>query len=207
VLIVGTDDWPFPVPLVRKDGQWQFDSVAGRNEILYRRIGRNERNAIEVCLAYTAAQKEYADSDPQARGGPEYAQRIVSRPGRKDGLFWPVKDGERASPLGELAAAAAREGYRPRDGGAPYYGYYYRILRKQGADASGGAYDYVARGRMIGGFALVAYPAQYRNSGVMTFIVNHDGVVYQKDLGPRTARIAARMTSFDPDKTWSKVSR
>jgi len=206
VLIIGPEDWPFPIPLVRKNGDWRFDAVAGRQEILFRRIGRNERNAIEVCLAYVDAQKEFAQLAPSTLGASVYAERIASQPGKKDGLYWPQKDGEPASPLGELAAAAAHEGYRPGGGGtAPYHGYYYRILLAQGPSAPGGAYDYVVKGKMIGGFALVAYPAEYRNSGVMSFIVNHDGTVYQKDLGPRTSKISRAMTTFNPDKTWRKI--
>jgi hypothetical protein len=206
VFVLGLDNWPFPIPLVRDNRGWRFDTEAGRQEILFRRIGRNERNAIQVSLAYVDAQNEYAAMNPQGRDVPSYARRIVSRPGKKDGLYWPTKEGEQISPLGELAATAAREGYRPGQGRSPYHGYYYRILRAQGPAAAGGAYGYVARGEMIGGFALVAYPAEYRNSGVMTFIVNHDGTVFQKDLGPRTARLASRMTRFNPDRSWQKVS-
>lgn len=205
-LMIGSDSWPFPVPLVKAERGWSFDARAGKQEILYRRVGRNERSAIEVCLAYVDAQQDYAAMDPQKAGIPNYAQRVVSRPGKKDGLFWPAKDGEQASPFGELAAAAAREGYRASQKPSPYYGYYYKILKAQGPAAAGGAYDYTARGKMIGGFALVAYPAAYRNSGVMTFIVNHDGTVFQKDLGPRTRQIASGMTRFDPGKSWKKVA-
>lgn len=204
ILIIGPEDWPFPIPLARKSGQWQFDAVAGKREILARRIGSNERNAIKVCLAYVNAQKEYAAMNPQNLSVSAYAERIASRAGNKDGLYWPKAAGEPESPLGEIAAAATREGYRPGTGSAPYHGYYYRILKAQGSNAPGGATDYVIKGKMIGGFALVAYPAEYRSSGVMTFIVSHDGVVYEKDLGPRTAKIAASMSEFDPDKTWKK---
>jgi hypothetical protein len=206
VLVLGQDDWPFPIPLVRADGSWQFDADTGRQEILFRRIGRNERNAIQACLAFVDAQNDYALMDPQKNGISVYAQRVVSRPDKKDGLYWPTKEGEPVSPLGELAAAAAREGYRPGQGRVPYHGYYYKVLQRQGSAAPGGAYDYVARGKMIGGFALVAYPAEYRNSGVMTFVVNHEGAVFQKDLGPRTPRIASRMSRFNPDSTWQKVN-
>ena len=204
VLVIGREDWPFPIPLVRKDDSWQFDAAAGREEILYRRIGRNELDAIETCLAYVDAQQDYAGQGVAGNG--VYAQRIVSRPGKKDGLYWPAQSGADESPLGELAASAAAEGYRAGQQRAPYHGYYYKVLTRQGPDASGGAMDYVVRGNMIGGFALVAYPAEYRNSGVMTFLVNHQGNVYEKDLGPNTARIAAGMTAFNPDKTWRRVT-
>ena len=204
VLIIGQEDWPFPIPLVRKDSTWRFDTAAGREEILYRRIGRNELNAIETCLAYVDAQQEYAEQGVAGNG--VYAQRIASRPGKKDGLYWPAQSSADESPLGELAASAAAEGYRAGQQRAPYHGYYYKILTRQGPNASGGALDYVVRGRMIGGFALVAYPAEYMNSGVMTFLVNHQGNVYEKDLGPNTARIAAGMTAFNPDNTWRRVT-
>jgi hypothetical protein len=204
VLIIGREDWPFPIPLVRKDGTWRFDTAAGRDEILYRRIGRNELNAIETSLAYVDAQQDYAEQGVAGNG--VYAQRIVSRPGKRDGLYWPAQFSADESPLGELAASAAAEGYRAGQQRAPYHGYYYKVLTRQGPNAPGGALDYVVRGRMIGGFALVAYPAEYRNSGVMTFLVNHQGNVYEKDLGPNTARIAAGMTAFNPDKTWRRVT-
>jgi Protein of unknown function (DUF2950) len=204
VLIIGREDWPFPIPLVRKDGTWRFDTAAGREEILYRRIGRNELDAIETCLAYIDAQQEYAER--RVAGNGIYAQRIVSRPGKKDGLYWPAQSSTDESPLGELAASAAAEGYRAGQQRAPYHGYYYKVLTRQGPNAPGGALDYVVRGNMIGGFALVAYPAEYRNSGVMTFLVNHQGNVYEKDLGPDTARIAAGMTAFNPDNTWRRVA-
>jgi Protein of unknown function (DUF2950) len=204
VLIIGREDWPFPIPLVRKDGTWRFDTAAGREEILYRRIGRNELNAIETCLAYVDAQQEYAERGIAGNG--VYAQRIVSRPGKTDGLYWPAQSSADESPLGELAASAAAEGYRAGQQRAPYHGYYYKVLTRQGPNAPGGALDYVVRGNMIGGFALVAYPAEYRNSGVMTFLVNHQGNVYEKDLGPDTARIAAGMTAFNPDNTWRRVA-
>jgi len=205
VMIIGPDDFPFPIPLVRKDGSWRFDTAAGRLEILARRVGRNELDAIQACLAYVDAQNEYAEKDRTGAGAGVYAQSIASQPGKKDGLYWPAAQDGDQSPLGELVAQAAAKGYRIGEGRAPFHGYYYKILTKQGAAAPGGALDYVVRGKMIGGFALVAYPAEYENSGVMTFIVNHAGDVYQKDLGPRTAELAERMTSFNPDKTWKKV--
>ncbi|HZN28920.1 MAG TPA: DUF2950 domain-containing protein [Xanthobacteraceae bacterium] len=204
VLVLGNQDWPFPIPLVRKDGTWRFDTAAGREEILFRRVGRNELAAIQAILAYVDAQHEYAEKGVGGNG--VYAQRIVSRPGTKDGLYWPAQTGEDDSPLGEFAASAAAEGYRAGQQRIPYHGYYYKVLTRQGPNASGGALDYVVRGKMIGGFALVAYPAQYDNSGIMTFLVNHQGTIYEKDLGPQTAAIAGGMTAFNPDSTWQRVS-
>jgi Protein of unknown function (DUF2950) len=205
-LIIGSDDFPFPIPLIRKGDSWQFDTAAGRQEILARRIGRNELDAIQSSLAYVDAQNEYADKDRTGAGAGVYAQRIVSETGRKNGLYWPSSASGDESPLGELVAEATQQGYRVGEGRAPYHGYYFKILTKQGPDAHGGALDYVVNGKMLGGFALVAYPAEYRNSGVMTFIVNHEGVVFQKDLGPRTAELAERMTAFNPDSSWTKVT-
>lgn len=205
VLKIGNDDFPFPIPLSRKGGAWKFDTAAGRLEILYRRIGRNELNAIQACLAYVDAQNEYAEKDRTGAGVATYAQHIVSHPGKKDGLYWPVGQGDDASPLGELVAQAATEGYRVGGGRIPFHGYYFKVLTQQGPTAPGGAVDYVVRGKMIGGFALVAYPAEYGNSGVMTFLVNHTGVVFQKDLGKRSTRRATRITRFNPDQTWKKV--
>jgi len=202
-VIIGKDDFPFPIPLVRKGDTWQFDTAAGREEILARRIGRNELSAIQASLAYVDAQNEYAEKDRGAGVG-VYAQRIMSSPGKKDGLYWPSAQGEEQSPLGELVAQATAQGYRAGSGRIPFHGYYYKILTQQGPAASGGELDYEVRGKMIGGFALIAYPAQYGNSGVMTFIVNHKGTVYEKDLGPDTAKLAARITWFNPDKTWKK---
>jgi hypothetical protein len=206
VVMLGDVEWPFPIPLVERNGAWRFDTTAGREEILYRRIGRNELAAIQVCLAYIDAQNEYAEEDRTGNGVKSYARRIVSNDGKKDGLYWPTKAGEPSSPIGDIAAAASAQGYKIGGGRAPFHGYYYRILTAQGPTAPGGAINYVVRGNMIGGFALVAYPAQYGNSGVMTFLVNHDGVVFQKDLGPQTMRLASRMTSFNPDHTWRKVA-
>lgn len=206
ILVIGQEDFPLPIPLVRKDGLWRFDTSAGREEILFRRIGRDELDAIQSCLAYVDAQNEYAERDRTGAGANTYAQRIISEPGKKDGLYWPTSQGEDASPLGELIAEATAQGYRPGDGRTPFHGYYFKILTKQGPAAPGGELDYIVRGKMIGGFALVAYPAEYRNSGVMTFIVNHTGDVFQKDLGPDTAKLAERTTSFNPDRTWKKVT-
>lgn len=204
IAVIGDQDFPFPIPLVRKDGAWQFDSAAGREEIVMRRIGRNELSAIEVCRAFVDAQQEYAERKDV--GGGAYARYVVSRRGTRNGLYWFVRPGEEESPLGEFVAAAAPEGYRPGQQRTPYHGYYYRILTRQGANAPGGALNYIVRGKMIGGFALVAYPARYGNSGIMTFLVNHAGIVYQKDLGPSTGRIAARMMEFNPDGTWQRVT-
>jgi hypothetical protein len=205
ILVIGQLGHPFPIPLVRKDGRWRFDTAAGRKEILFRRIGRNEMDVIQVCLAYVDAQNEYAEKDRTGAGMNTYAQHIVSHPGLKDGLYWPTGQGEEPSPLGEFAANAASEGYRVGGGRAPFHGYYFKILTAQGAAAPGGELDYIVRGKMIGGFALVAYPAEYRNSGVMTFVVSHAGVVFQKDLGPDTAKFVERVTEFNPNKTWQKV--
>jgi hypothetical protein len=205
VLVIGDNDYPFPIPLVRKNGQWSFDTEAGRREILYRRIGHNELDAIQTCLAFVDAQDEYAEKDRTGTGTGVYAERFISQPGKKDGLYWPTAQGEEESPLGELFAAASRQGYRAGEGRSPYHGYYYKILTRQGPAAVGGTADYVVNGKMIGGFALVAYPAEYRNSGVMTFLVNHNGTVFQKDLGPKTAELAEAMTSYNPDPTWKKV--
>jgi hypothetical protein len=208
IMIIGADDFPLPIPLARKGDTWRFDTAAGRDEILFRRIGANELSAIQACLAYVDAQNEYAEKDRTSAGVNTYAQRIISRPGKKDGLYWPSAQGEEESPLGELVAQATQQGYRAKggEGRTPYHGYYFKILTQQGPAAAGGAFDYVVGGKMIGGFALVAYPAEYRNSGVQTFLVNHAGTVFQKDLGPDTARIAERMASFNPDQTWQKVS-
>lgn len=204
-LIIGQDDFPFPIPLVQKNGSWSFDTKAGREEVLYRRIGRNELAAIQAALAYVDAQNEYADMTKTKDGMSVYAQKIVSSPGKKDGLYWPAAQGEQQSPLGEAVADATTQGYRVGNTPIPYHGYYYRILTRQGPTAPGGALNYVVGGNMIGGFALVAYPAEYGNSGVMTFLVNHDGTVFQKDLGPNTRQAAQRMTAFNPDHTWKKV--
>ena len=209
VLSVGKDNWPFPIPLVmQKSGAWVFDTAKGKEEIVNRRIGENELSAIKVALAYVDAQREYAMKDYDGDGLLEYAQKFRSDPGQKNGLYWEAKPGEEHSPLGPLAAQAVKEGYgqnKASDKPWPFHGYFYRILTAQGKNASGGAYSYLVKGSMIGGFALVAYPAEYRNSGVMTFIVNHDGKVFQKDLGKNTASLAQSMKEYNPDKTWSEV--
>lgn len=206
ILLIGEQDWPFPIPIIRKDGGWEFNTDAGREEVLYRRIGRNELNTIQVCLAYVDAQNDYAAMNPSGGKEESYAQRIISSPGKKDGLYWPASANEKASPLGEAAAEASAEGYRLGDGPAPYHGYYYKVLTRQGPSAPGGELNYVVNGKMIGGFALVAYPAEYGNSGVMTFLVNHSGVVFQRDLGPSTAQIASQLTTFNPDHTWKRLT-
>jgi len=198
-LILGTEDFPFPIPLINTKSGWEFDADAGRIEILYRRIGRNELDVIQTCLAFVDAENEYAEKDRTGDGAGVYAQRVVSSPGKKDGLYW--RDDADPSPLGELAAQAAAEGYKAGEQPAPYHGYYFRILKGQGPDAPGGALHYVVKGKMIGGFALIAYPAEYGNSDVMTFMVNHAGIVYQKDLGRQTEAIAKRIMLFDPDQT------
>ncbi len=206
VLQIGPHDWPFPIPIVKKNQQWSFDTKKGKEELNNRRIGRNELSTIQTCLAYVDAQREYAAKDRDTDGLFEYAQKFVSTPGTKDGLYWEAKPGEEESPFGDLFARATREGYKKTDNKpTPYHGYYFKILKAQGKNAPGGAYDYVVKGRMIGGFGMVAYPANYGVSGVMTFVVNHDGIVYEKNLGKDTAKIAQAMKLFNPDKTWKKV--
>ena len=209
VLYVGPDDFPFPIPLVPDGPSWRWDVEEGREEILKRRIGRNELSVIQVCLAYVDAQREYYSQSRKRDGVLEYAQRFPSTPGKRDGLYWVTKPDEPPSPLGTLVTRAQAAGYGRGSGsasaGVPFHGYFYRILLKQGPNAPDGAYDYVVGGHMIGGFGLLAYPARYGESGVMTFIMNHDGVVYQKDLGPATPRAAAAIQAFDPDPTWKRV--
>ncbi len=200
VLSVGKDSWPFPIPIVKDAAGWRFDARQGQEEILNRRIGRNELSAVQAMLAYVDAQREYYLRNPQGDKLLHYAQKFASAPGKRDGLYFPTQAGEKPSPLGPLFASAKAEGYTKGDSSlpVPYHGYRYRILRGQGADAPGGAYEYIAQGRMIGGFALVAWPASYGNSGVMTFIVNHGGVVYEKDLGPDTAAAVQKITTIQP---------
>jgi hypothetical protein len=205
ILYVGKDDWPMPVPIVKAGKRWHFQPEEGRQEILSRRIGKNEIGAIQTCLAIVDAQKEYAVLDRDTDQLLEYAQKFESEKGKSDGLYWETAPGEPLSPLGPLVARATAEGYGKAEQLSPYHGYYFRILNAQGENAKGGAYSYMADGSMIGGFAIVAYPALYRASGVKTFIVNHEGVVYEKDLGPETAQLAVAVTVFDPDKSWKKV--
>lgn len=203
LLHIGSQDRVFPLPLVRKAGRWFFDTKAGKEELLCRRVGRNELNVIEVLRAYTDAQREYASKDRDNDGVLEFAQRLISTEGRKDGLYWDVKEGEEESPLGPLIAKAAGEGYKDRIKMEPFHGYYFRILTAQGPSAKGGAFDYTAKGNMVLGFGLIAYPAKYGSSGIMTFMVNQEGVIYQKDRGKKTVRAAAM--KYDPDKTWKRV--
>jgi Protein of unknown function (DUF2950) len=208
VLETGKDGWPFPIPLVKQGDAWRFDTNAGKEELINRRIGRNELDVIQVSLAIVDAEREYYRRDPDNDSLLQYAQKLISTKGKRDGLYWETKPGEQPSPLGLLVAQARAEGYKGAGGKpVPYHGYYYKLLTGQGKDAPGGAYDYLVRGKMMGGFGVVAYPAQYGSSGIMTFIVNHDGVVYQKDLGAKTASIAQSMTKFNPDKTWTPVKQ
>jgi hypothetical protein len=206
-LEVGDDRWPFPIPLVKRDGKWLFDTEAGKDELLNRRIGRNELMTLSAVRAYVDAQREYAAKDRDGDEVLEFAQKIVSASGKKDGLYWdPEFDGE-LSPLGPLAAKAQSEGYaksRKEDAAPePFHGYYYKILTAQAKSAPGGKYSYIINQNMIAGFALVAWPASYGETGVMTFLVNQQGRVYQKDLGPDTAKVAAKVKAYDPDKTWA----
>ena len=210
IVVIGKNEWPFPIPLVKKNDSWVFDTAKGREEVLNRRIGDNELSAIQVSLAYFDSQREYAQKDRDGDGLLEYAQKFRSDPGKKNGLYWEAKTGEEVSPLGPFAVRAAKEGYAQSakpDKPAPYHGYYYKILSAQGKDAPGGAYSYLVKGNMIGGFALVAYPAEYGNSGVMTLIVNHSGKVFQKDLGKNTAPVASAMKEYNPDSTWTEVKQ
>lgn len=207
-LVVGPNDWPLPIPLVESNGRWTFDTKAGAQTIIDRRIGRNELSAIRTLLATIDAQHDYFNRAKQATGTGEYATRFVSTPGGHDGLYWPVTQGETESPLGPLIDAALDAGYPGEIIGGkpdPYEGYYFRILTAQGPNGDGGAKDYIQSGRLTGGFALVAWPAVFGSSGVMTFIAGPDGDVYQKDLGPDTARLGAEITTFEPDSTWSRV--
>ncbi len=207
-LIVGDESWPFPIPLVKDSGGWRFDTEAGKFEILARRIGRNELAAIGVLRTYVLAQREYASVGHDGRPSGIFAQQVRSDPGRQNGLYWPIDNpADPPSPLGEFAADAAKEGYtgEAEAGSRPYHGYYYRILKGQGPSAPGGAMSYVAAGRMTEGFAMIAYPAEYMNSGVMTFLVGPDGVVYETDLGPDTLTIASTISTYDPDTSWRVV--
>lgn len=211
ILQIGAEKWPFPVPIVKKGGAWLFDTVAGRDEIINRRIGHNELLAIKVSRAYVDAQLEYYTmSEPDGDQIPKYAQRMLSTPGRKDGLYWPTSAGAKESPLGPLVAKAREDGYmeqrRPGEKGPrPFHGYYFHILKQQGKSAPGGKFKYVVNGNMVGGHALVAYPARWGVSGVMTFVVNQRGRVYQKNLGPKTTEIARTMKAYNPDLSWKLV--
>jgi len=201
-LYVGSENWPMPIPLLERGKSWYFDTVAAKKEILYRRVGRNELSTIRVCQQLVAAQKEYYSTHNS-----EYPQKFLSDEGKQDGLYWKAAEGQPQSPIGPLVASAVSEGYTPTHDGeptTPYRGYFYRMLTRQGASASGGAKNYVANGKMTGGFAFVAYPAEYMSSGVMTFIVAQDGVVYRKDLGKNTAVLAKAMKEYNPDSSWAK---
>ncbi|MGE5362182.1 MAG: DUF2950 domain-containing protein [Bacteroidales bacterium] len=207
-LVIGAEKWPLPVPLAKVSGGWQFDTDAGRDEILSRRIGRDELRAIDVCRDYVTMQKEYAGQPRDAKVAGLYAQKFRSAPGRQDGLYWSVGAEETPSPLGGLIAQAVVEGYdQNKDSPQPLWGYYFRVLTAQGAAAKGGAKSYIVDGEMSGGFALIAYPADYGQGGIMTFIVNQDGVVYQKDLGEDTLNVAAKVSEYNPDSTWAEVKR
>jgi hypothetical protein len=207
VLEAGDGDWSFPAPLVKQGDRWVFDAEAGREEVLNRRVGHNELDTVQTLLAIVDAQREYAAADPDHKGMNVYATKFRSSPGKKDGLYWPTKAGEPMSPLGPLVAEAVREGYgggAKTTGPVAYHGYYYRILTSQGKDAPGGAFNYVVNGKLFGGFAVVAWPASYGNSGVKSFLVNHEGIVYEKDLGADSAAAAAKIKAFDPSD-WKKV--
>ena len=206
-LTIGNDDFPFAFPLVKTGDRWRFDTQAGKDELLARRIGENELNVIKVLQAIFDAEREYASADRNGNGVVEYAMKFASTAGKHDGLYWPAKAGEPQSPLGPLVVQATGEGYTVKKGTpTPFHGYYYRILKGQTKNAAGGATDYVVRGHAIGGFAVIAYPAKYASSGIMTFMVNQDGVVYQSDLGPKTQAKASAMQKFDPGTGWSKVT-
>jgi Protein of unknown function (DUF2950) len=208
ILVIGKSDWPFPIPLAKKGEGWVFDTEKGRQEILNRRIGENELFTIQTMRAVVDAQREYAMKDRDKNALLEYAQKFVSDRGKKNGLYWETKAGEPESPLGPIIAQARTAGYQGKaNTPEPYHGYYYRILTAQGKDAPGGAYSYLVKGKMIGGFAVVAYPAQFDNSGAMTFIVNYEGKVFQKNLGKNTAAIAQSMKDYNPDKTWAEVKQ
>jgi hypothetical protein len=201
-LYIGSENWPFPIPLVEKSGAWSFDTANGKREILFRRIGRNEDFTTDTLQALVEAQKDYASQTHDQDVVKQYAQRVISNEGKHDGLYWKAGEGAPQSPIGPLIAEAARQGYAKQAGPTPFHGYLYRILFSQGKNAPGGAMNYMTNGKLTKGFAFVAYPAEYRNSGVMTFIVNQSGQVYQKDLGQNTASIAASMKDYNPDKSW-----
>jgi hypothetical protein len=208
IIHVGKTDWPFPIPLVKNSNSWRFDAQQGRQEILNRRIGRNELSTLAAIRGYEEAQFDYAISDRDGDGVSEYAQKLQSEPGKFDGLYWEAENGQPQSPLGPLFAEAKSEGYKIKGATGkpvPYHGYYYRILTRQGGNVPGGKYDYIINGNMIAGFALVAFPAQYGSSGIMTFVTNHQGKIFQKDLGPKTDQIARNMKEYNPDSKWEPV--
>jgi hypothetical protein len=206
-LEVGTNNWPMPIPLVQAGGKWHFDTAAGKAEVINRHIGKDELHAIGVCRAYVTAQRQYADAIPKVGGGATYAQKFKSTPGKKDGLYWPAAQNEPASPFGPLVAEAHAEGYGNTKGTGPkpFHGYYFRILTQQGAAAPGGKIDYMSEGQLVAGFAFVAYPELWDQSGIMTFIVNQDGKVFQSNLGAQTARIAGEMKEYNPGTEWTLV--
>ena len=203
-IVVGQEEWPLPVPLVKRNGKWYFDAKSGRQEILFRRIGANELDAIQVCRGFVEAQYEYASQIHDHSGINQYAQKILSSPGKQDGLYWQNKDGSSAGPIGETVAKALAEGYSLGTPG--YHGYYFKILKGEGPAARMGRLDYVIEGVMIGGFALVAVPTEYRVTGVKTFIVSYDGIVYQKDLGPDSLNIVKNMELYNPDPSWHRTN-
>jgi len=206
-VVIGTDQWPFPIPLRKATGGWVFDAKAGATEVLARRIGQNELDAIQVCLNYVEAQREYRERNPDGDSVPHYADKLLSAAGKHDGLYWPPEPGQPESPFGPEVGGARAEGYQLEHGKrSPYHGYFYRILTAQGASADGGAANYVAGGKLVNGFALVAYPSSWGKSGVMTFIVNEQGVVFQKDFGPDTATEVIKVKSFNPDSSWKRTS-
>lgn len=202
-LLVGKDDWPLPIPIVQMNGKWYFDIDQGKQEILARRIGGNELDAIEVCRGYVEAQDDYAEKDRTGAGAPHYAQKISSSPGKQDGLYWASTAGGEESPIGDVIARAFAEGYTKRHD--PYHGYYYKILTRQGRHASGGEINYLQNGLMTKGFALIAWPSDYGSTGITTFIVDKTGIIYQKDLGPKTSEAAGAYSAYDPDDTWTPV--
>ena len=209
IIYLGSDNWPAPIPIVKKDGGWVFDTAAGKDELIYRRIGRNELYTIGVLENLNSAQREYQSED---HDGHQFAKYILSEPGKQDGLYWEAAEGSPASPIGPLIADAASQGYKVQKHAenataAPFHGYFYKVLNRQGNDAPGGAKNYLVDGKMTGGFAFLAWPAEYRSSGVMTFMINQDGVIVQKDLGPDTATIAKDMSAFDPDSSWEQVEK
>jgi hypothetical protein len=203
-LLAGKDHWPLPIPIVEENGQWYFDVAQGKQEILTRRIGSNELDAIDVCRGFVEAQSDYAEMNRSADHGPVYAQKIISTPGQRDGLYWASDSEDEQSPMGEIVARALAEGYT--DKRAPYHGYYFKVLTAQGPHASGGEKSYLDNGQMTKGFALIAWPAVYGTSGIMTLVVDKTGIVYQKDLGKGTASLAGAYAAYDPDQTWTPVS-
>jgi Protein of unknown function (DUF2950) len=207
ILYVGAGNWPVPIPLVKKDSGWVFDTAAGKEELLFRRIGRNELFTIKVLENLADAQSEYASEARDGGSGSQFAQKILSDPGKHNGLYWETTEGQPESPIGPLVASATAEGYKKDSGGnpIPFHGYYYKVLKGQGKNAPGGAKEYLVDGKMTNGFAFLAYPAEYRASGVMTFMINQDGVIVQKDLGPDIAKLASAIAEYNPDKTWQEV--